>query len=42
MKFKIITQFNKPDIVVKKSKASSSTENKIKTKKISKKKSIVV
>ena len=34
---KIITQFNKPDIDVKKSKATSSTENKIKSKKISKK-----
>ena len=34
---KIITQFNKPDIDVKKSKATSSTVNKIKTKKISKK-----
>ena len=34
---KIITQFNKPDIDVEKSKATSSTENKIKTKKISKK-----
>ena len=34
---KIITQFNKPDIDVKKSKATSSTENKDKIKKISKK-----
>ena len=34
---KIITQFNKPDIDVKKSKATSSKENKIKSKKISKK-----
>ena len=31
---KIITQFNKPDIDVKKSKATSSTVNKIKTKKL--------